>query len=88
MVREKVLTDRRNTTLNRLLYKNRAVLRDSPNIVLCTPNRVNLNAWFVPGSTHSNIGDFLSLIVVEETCKMKGIDFCAKVGGGQDIFMP
>lgn len=86
MVREKVLTDRRNTTLNRLLYKNRAVLRDSPNIVLCTPNRVNLNAWFVPGSTHSNIGDFLSLIVVEETCKMKGIDFCAKVGGARHLY--
>lgn len=63
-----ILTDKHNTTLNRLLQGNRAVLRNEPTIVLAEKNRVNLNAWITLESTHDNIGDFLSLVVVEHCC--------------------
>lgn len=69
------MADRRNTTLNRLLYKNHAVLRDCSNIVLSKPNQVNVNAWFVPDSSFSNVGDYLAQVVVEEVCRLKNIDF-------------
>lgn len=73
------LTDKKNSTINRLLFRNKAVLRDCPYIMLSAPNQVNLNAWTVPDSTHSNVGDYLSFVVVENVCKMKGIDFHKKI---------
>lgn len=67
-------TDRKNSSINRLLFRNRAVLRDCPYIVLSKHNCVNLNAWFTHQSTHANVGDYLSLVVLNHVCERKGID--------------
>lgn len=80
------LADRRNSTLNRLLFRNRAVLRDCPNITPSTPNQVNLNAWTVPNSIQSNVGDYLSFVVVENICKSKGIDFHKKIENTKHLY--
>ena len=47
---------------------------------------MNLNAWFVPNSTHSNVGDYLARVVVEETCKLNGIDFHKKVDKTKHLY--
>lgn len=48
--------------------------------------RVNLNAWIVPNATHNNIGDYLSLIVLENVCSLKGIDFLQKVRSTKHLY--
>lgn len=83
---DNILAGRQNTTLNRLLYKNRAVLRDSQNITLSTPNHVNLNAWFVRDAMCNNVGDYLSQVVVKEVCKLKNIDFERKVDTTKHLY--
>lgn len=69
-----ILTDSPNTRIKRFLLKNRVVLRNSPYLVFSKENKVNLNAWITVDSTHNNVGDYLSLIVVDEVCKLFGID--------------
>lgn len=75
MQRKEDHLDRQNTTLNRLIFKNKCVLRDEPVIVLSKKNRVNLNAWISLNNTLNNVGDYLSLVVVEHMCKKMGIAF-------------
>ena len=81
-----VLTGRRNSTLNRLLLRNKAVLRDCPYLMLSAPNQVNLNAWTVPDSSHSNVGDFLSFVVVENVCRIKEIDFHKRIQNTKHLY--
>lgn len=68
------------------MFRNKAVLRDCPYITLSTPNQVNLNAWTVPNSTNSNVGDFLSFVVVENVCRIKGIDFHKKIQNTRHLY--
>lgn len=83
---DNILTDKRNTTLNRVIYGNRAVLRNNPNIVLARKNRVNLNAWITVNSTHNNIGDYLSLVVVESLCSQYGLDLSMPIARTKHLY--
>lgn len=67
MNRNIVLTDRRNCKVNRILYKNRAVERNSPYIVQSCENQVNLNAWIIPEGKFQNVGDYISVEIVKNT---------------------
>lgn len=53
-------TDRQNNKLNRILFKNRYVVRKSMCLALSEPN-VNLNALIVPKSDNQNVGDYYQL---------------------------
>lgn len=86
MTPDSILTDRRNTTLNRVLYGNRAVLRNEPNIVLARKNCVNLNAWITTNSTYDNIGDYLSLVVVEYLCSKYGVGLAVPVNRTKHLY--
>lgn len=64
MLQDNVKIHKKNTSLNRILYKNRAVLRNCENIVSASKNKVNLNAWIVPNQENQNVGDYVSVEVV------------------------
>lgn len=73
------ITNKKTSRLRRILYKNRAVLRDTEYIVLSDENKVNLNAWIIPNGIVQNVGDYLSFVVVDLLCKKNNIDFKKKV---------
>ena len=64
MPQDNVKIHKKNTSLNRILYKNRAVLRNCENIVSASKHNVNLNAWLVPNQETQNVGDYVSVEVV------------------------
>ena len=45
-----------------------------------------MNAWLVPDASHSNVGDYLAQVVVEEVCKLKKIDFQGSVKGTKHLY--
>ena len=60
--------------LAQIILKNKAVSRDCGHIVFSRKNRVNLNAWVVPNGSHHNLGDYLSVVILEHMCDLLGID--------------
>lgn len=86
MNRNIVLTDRRNCKVNRILYKNRAVERNSPYIVQSCENQVNLNAWIIPEGKFQNVGDYISVEIVKNTCKLFGIDMNQHIDGTKHLY--
>lgn len=65
---------RKNSTINKLIYKNNVVLRDSEYCYRANENRVNINAWVTEGDCN-NVGDQLSIDIVKWVCKIYGIDY-------------
>ena len=47
--------------------------------MLAEKNRVNLNAWITNTSTHNNIGDYLSLLIVSHLCRKHGLELAMPV---------
>ena len=74
-----MIIHKKNTSLNRILYKNRAVLRNCENIVSASKHKVNLNAWIVPNQETQNVGDYVSVEVVRYLCSINGCDMSADV---------
>ena len=64
----------KNNKFNRFLLRNNYVLRNSPYINLAVPKSVNLNAWIVPNSNNQNVGDYLSVEIVQYMCNRYGVD--------------
>lgn len=65
----------KNNSLTRYLFGNKAVLRDEDRIVFAEKDKVNINAWIRVGSNESNIGDLLSVIIIQMMCEKYKIDF-------------
>lgn len=81
-----VILDRTANKWNRFLMKNQVCLRNSKYIVLSESNKVNLNAWIVPNGHNNNVGDYLSVVVVEYMCKHYGIDRNKRIGCTKHLY--
>ena len=67
-------TNIKNTKLNRFLLGGLIVKRDAKTLYLAEKNIVNINAWINPDRTVNNVGDYLSIVVVDYLCKQNGIE--------------
>lgn len=47
---------------------------------------MNLNAWIVPNGHNNNVGDYLSVVVVEYMCKHYGIDRNKRIGCTKHLY--
>lgn len=79
-------TDRRNSKINRILLKNRYVVRNSMYLIQSEPNKVNLNAWIVPNHENQNVGDYLSVEIVKYMCQLNKLDMNKKVGKVKHLY--
>lgn len=85
MLTERITTTRTNRW-KQIVLKNKVVSRDCEFIVRNTPNKVNLNAWIKPNGTQHNLGDWLSVVVVENTCSINGIDMYKDIGETRHLY--
>lgn len=69
----------KNNKINRFLFGKKIVKRDAPNLYFSEKKMVNLNAWVHPERAVNNIGDYLSLVVVDYMCNMYGASIEKKV---------
>lgn len=60
-------------------------MRNCSRLVLSRENHVNLNAW-ITSNSHNNVGDYLSYVVVENMCKMHGIDFEQEISATKHLY--
>ena len=67
-------TNIKNTKLNRFLLGGLIVKRDAKTLYLAEKNIVNINAWINPDRTVNNVGDYLSIVVVDYLCTQNGIE--------------
>lgn len=74
-----------------LLYKNKLVKRDvESGYMFAEKNKVNLNAWINPekisGGGVQNVGDWLSLVIVENVATQYGIDIYKEVSQTKHLY--
>lgn len=73
------VTHIRKNHFNQILMKNHIVSRDGYWLVMSNKNKVNLNAWIVANGDNHNLGDYLSLVIVENMCTINNIDMYQKI---------
>lgn len=76
----------KNNKINRFVYGKRIVKRDTMYLYFAEKNIVNLNAWVNPERTVNNVGDYLSLVVVNYMCKRNGVSLEEKVNKTQHLY--
>lgn len=54
--------------------------------MLAEEKRVNLNAWITSASTHNNVGDYLSLVIVENMCAQNGVGLSMPVSSRKHLY--
>lgn len=74
-----------------LLYKNKIVKRDvKSGYMFAEKNKVNLNAWINPEKIEQggvqNVGDWLSLVIVENVAAQYGIDIYKDVSQTRHLY--
>ncbi|MBK6087602.1 polysaccharide pyruvyl transferase family protein [Ruminococcus difficilis] len=69
----------KNNKINRFVFGKRIVKRDTMYLYFAEKNIVNLNAWVNPERTVNNVGDYLSLVVVNYMCKQFGVSLEERV---------
>lgn len=65
--------------LKKITLKNKYLFSDSADITLAKENKVNINAWINFEGTTQNVGDWLSVVIVNEVAKLNNIDINATV---------
>ena len=81
-----IVTKKHKSKINCIIYGNRAVERNSQYICLSDKNKVNVDAWISPVNEVQNIGDYLSLVIVEEMCKSRNVDFSKKTCSTKHLY--
>ena len=74
-----------------IIYKNKIVKRDvESGYMFAEKNRVNLNAWINPKKIREggvkNVGDWLSLVIVENVAAQYGIDIYKEVSKTKHLY--
>lgn len=77
---------KRNLKIWRFLLGNKAVLRDSAKLYYAKKNQVNINAWVNDNCKVNNIGDVLSVVIVEYMCQAFGIDINKQTNGTRHLY--
>ncbi len=70
----------------KIIRKNNVVLRDHPTLIRSEKNKVNINAWINLEKTHNNVGDYLSLVIVQEILKEKNINIGKTVSKTKHLY--
>lgn len=76
----------KNNKINRFVFGKRIVKRDAMYLYFAEKNLVNLNAWINPERTVNNVGDYLSLVVVDYMCKRYGVSLEERVKKTQHLY--
>ena len=84
MNKEKLITIR-NKVL-KILKHNNVVLRNISRLVESQKNKVNINAWIDTASTHNNMGDYLSIVIVSEILKNYCVDINKTVSKTKHLY--
>lgn len=80
------ITNIKRTKAAKILLGDRVISADCANIVKAQKHRVNLNAWISSGKNVSNVGDYLSYVIVKEMCNMYGIDYEKDISKTKHLF--
>jgi len=76
----------RNSKISRFLLGSAIVGRNSPILIKSNKHHVNLNAWINPNGINNNVGDYISVVIVQAMCEYLGIQYDKKTSTTRHLY--